>query len=175
RRSCDPRPSPRRGEGAVPRPRFTKQRPCTLRTRSPAWRGVRCAAPHVVDRFIITRDPRMTPIVDSHHHIWRQVDLPWLVGPMQPRIFGPYEPIRRDYDISEYLNDLAGTGVTRSVYVQTNWAKEQFTAEVAWVTSVAEAHGFPDAIVGYADFTVPDVRPQLDRLARYPLLRGLRM
>jgi predicted TIM-barrel fold metal-dependent hydrolase len=117
----------------------------------------------------------MIPIIDAHHHIWRQADLPWLVGPMQPRIFGPYEPIRRDYDISEYLNDLAGAGVTRSVYVQTNWAKEQFADEVAWVTSVAEAHGFPDAIVGYADFTVPDVRPQLDRLARYPLLRGLRM
>jgi predicted TIM-barrel fold metal-dependent hydrolase len=117
----------------------------------------------------------MTPIIDAHHHIWRQADLPWLIGPMQPRIFGPYEPIRRDYDISEYLADLADSGVTRSVYVQTNWAKEQFADEVAWVTSVAEAHGFPDAIVGYADFTVPDVRPQLDRLARYPLLRGLRM
>ena len=56
--------------------------------------------------------------IDSHFHIWRRVDLAWLVGPMQPRIFGPYEPIRRDYPIKEYLNDLAGTGVTRSVYVQ---------------------------------------------------------
>ena len=27
-------------------------------------------------------------IVDSHFHIWRQEDLPWLMGPMQPRIFG---------------------------------------------------------------------------------------
>ena len=45
----------------------------------------------------------MTPIVDGHHHIWRQADLPWLMGPMQPRIFGPYEPIRRDYPIQEYL------------------------------------------------------------------------
>ena len=45
----------------------------------------------------------MTGIVDAHHHIWRQADLPWLVGPMQPRIFGPYEPIRRDYPIREYL------------------------------------------------------------------------
>ena len=32
-------------------------------------------------------------IVDAHHHIWRQMDLPWLMGPMQPRIFGPYEAI----------------------------------------------------------------------------------
>ena len=45
---------------------------------------------------------RMIPIVDAHHHIWRQADLPWLQGPMVPRIFGPYEPIRRDYPIEEY-------------------------------------------------------------------------
>ncbi|MEP7173967.1 MAG: amidohydrolase, partial [Aestuariivirga sp.] len=41
----------------------------------------------------------MIPIIDAHHHIWRQADLPWLQGPMVARIFGPYEPIRRDYPI----------------------------------------------------------------------------
>jgi predicted TIM-barrel fold metal-dependent hydrolase len=114
-------------------------------------------------------------IVDAHHHIWRQADLPWLTGPMQPRIFGPYEPIRRDYAIDEYLGDLRGCGVTQSVYVQTNWAKERFEDEAAWVQQTADAHGFPHAIVAYADMGVDDVRSQLDRLARYPLLRGVRM
>ena len=117
----------------------------------------------------------MTEIVDAHHHIWRQADLPWLSGPMQPRIFGPYEPIRRDYTIREYLDDVAATGVTRSVYVQTNWAKEGFEDEAAWVQRTADEHGWPRAIVAYADFSVDDVRPQLDRLARYPLVRGVRM
>ncbi len=117
----------------------------------------------------------MTEIVDAHHHIWRQADLPWLSGPMQPRIFGPYEPIRRDYTIREYLDDVAGTGVTRSVYVQTNWAKENFEAEAAWVQRTADEHGWPHAIVAYADFSADDVRPQLDRLTRYPLVRGVRM
>ncbi|HZP19732.1 MAG TPA: amidohydrolase, partial [Bauldia sp.] len=55
-------------------------------------------------------------IVDAHHHFWRQRDLPWLTGPMLPRIFGPYEAIRRDYPISEYLADIAGSGVVKSVY-----------------------------------------------------------
>jgi predicted TIM-barrel fold metal-dependent hydrolase len=117
----------------------------------------------------------MTEIVDAHHHIWRQADLPWLCGPMQPRIFGPYEPIRRDYTIREYLDDVAGTGVTRSVYVQTNWAKECFEDEAAWVQRTADAQDWPHAIVAYADLSVDDVRPQLDRLARYPLVRGVRM
>ena len=117
----------------------------------------------------------MTVIVDGHHHIWRRDDLPWLSGPMQPRIFGPYEPIRRDYPIGEYRDDLAGSDVVRSVYVQTNWANSRFEDETAWVQQTANENGWPHAIVAYADFSVGDVRPQLDRLARYPLVRGARM
>lgn len=117
----------------------------------------------------------MTGIIDAHHHIWRQDDLPWLKGPMLPRIFGPYEPIRRDYPMSEYLADIEGSGVTQSVYVQANWAKEHFEEEVAYVQATSDETGWPHAIVGYADLMVEDVRPQLDRLKRYPLLRGIRM
>jgi predicted TIM-barrel fold metal-dependent hydrolase len=114
-------------------------------------------------------------IIDGHHHIWRRQDLPWLAGPMLPRIFGPYEAIRRDYMAAEYLEDVRGTGVERSVYVQANWAKDRFEDEVAWVQSVADRTGVPHAIVGYADFTAEDVRPQLDRLNKYRLMRGVRM
>jgi len=117
----------------------------------------------------------MTDIIDAHHHIWRRRDLPWLDGPMQPRIFGPYEAIRRDYPIREYLSDLAGSGVTRSVYVQCNWAKDAFEDEVAFVQQTADETGFPQGIVGYADFLAADVRPQLDRLTKYRGMRGLRM
>jgi predicted TIM-barrel fold metal-dependent hydrolase len=114
-------------------------------------------------------------IVDAHHHVWRRADMPWLSGPMVPRIFGPYGPIRRDYLVDEFLEDLAGSGVAKSVYVQANWPKDRFEDEVAWVQGVADKHGWPHAIVGYADVTVADVRPQLDRLTRYPLMRGVRM
>ncbi len=117
----------------------------------------------------------MTDIIDAHHHIWRRKDLPWLDGPMQPRIFGPYEAIRRDYLIGEYLSDLAGTGVTQSVYVQCNWPKDAFEDEVAYVQQAADETGFPQGIVGYADFLAADVRPQLDRLTKYRGMRGLRM
>jgi predicted TIM-barrel fold metal-dependent hydrolase len=117
----------------------------------------------------------VTEIVDAHHHIWRGADLPWLSGPMQPRIFGPYESIRRDYSIREYLDDLAGADVVRSVYVQTNWANDRFEDEAIWVEQIAKETGWPHAMVAFADFGVDDVRPQLDRLARYPLIRGTRM
>ena len=117
----------------------------------------------------------MQQIIDSHFHIWRQADQPWLVGPMVPRIFGPYEAIRRDYPIEEFLDDEKDSGIAKGVYVQTNWAKEDFEKEVAFLQETADRTGWPHAIVGYADMTVEDVRPQIDRLMAYPLLRGVRM
>jgi len=113
-------------------------------------------------------------IIDAHHHIWRQADLPWLQGPTVPRIFGPYDAIKRDYLIDEYLRDAAGTGVAKSIYVQANWPKEQAFAEAVWVQSVADASGWPHGIVGFVDF-LDDAAPDLMRAqARLPLMRGAR-
>jgi len=117
----------------------------------------------------------MIPVVDAHHHIWRQGDLPWLKGPMVPRIFGPYEPIRRDYPIDEYLADIKDTGTVKSVYVQANWPPAKAEDEAAWVQKTADESGWPHAIVGYADLMAEDARPALDRLMQYPLVRGVRM
>jgi predicted TIM-barrel fold metal-dependent hydrolase len=117
----------------------------------------------------------MTGIVDAHHHIWRQADLPWLQGPMVPRIFGPYEPIRRDYPIEEFLADIASSGIEKSVYVQTNWAKTQAVDEVAWVQATADRHGWPHGIVGYADLLSDGARETMKRQSAYPLMRGIRM
>ncbi len=114
------------------------------------------------------------PIIDAHHHIWRQADLPWLMGPMQPRIFGPYEPLRRDYPIEEFLADIAGPGITRSIYVQTNWAPGEEVAESRWVQSVADEHGWPAAIVGYADLAGDNLTEILDGHGESPAFRGIR-
>lgn len=56
-------------------------------------------------------------MIDAHHHIWRQADLPWLLGPEQPRIFGAYDSIKRDYLIDEFIADTKGTGIKQSIYV----------------------------------------------------------
>jgi predicted TIM-barrel fold metal-dependent hydrolase len=114
-------------------------------------------------------------MIDSHFHIWKQADLPWLMGPMQPRIFGPYEPIRRDYPVSEFMLDSAAGEVASAVYVQANWAVERSIDEVAFVAEASRCSGFPIAIVGYADMLADDVRPQLDALAKEPGVRGVRM
>jgi predicted TIM-barrel fold metal-dependent hydrolase len=113
-------------------------------------------------------------IIDAHHHIWRRADQPWLNGPTVPRIFGPYDSIKRDYPAEEFIADLKGTGVEKSVYVQTNWAKGREVDEVAWVQSEADRTGWPHGIVSYVDMqseTAPDV---MKAQARFPLMRGVR-
>lgn len=114
-------------------------------------------------------------MIDAHFHIWRQADLPWLSGPMQPRIFGPYEPIRRDYPIAEYMADATSAGMTGAVYVQANWPVDRSVEEAAFVAEASDQSGFPIAIVAYADMTAEDVRPQLDALARNGRVCGVRM
>ncbi len=114
-------------------------------------------------------------MIDAHFHIWRQADLPWLSGPMQPRIFGPYEPIRRDYPIAEYMADATSAGMTGAVYVQANWPVDRSVEEAAFVAEASDQSGFPIAIVAYADMLAEDVRPQLDALARNGRVRGVRM
>lgn len=116
------------------------------------------------------------PVVDAHHHIWRQQDLPWLSGPMVPRIFGPYEPIRRDYPVAEYTAEATACGITQSVYVQANWPLEQSVEEVRWVHAVHQATGWPSALVGSADLFDPAAPETMRAQAELsPLVRGTRL
>ncbi|MDH4190721.1 MAG: amidohydrolase family protein, partial [Betaproteobacteria bacterium] len=122
-----------------------------------------------------TKKPLATdPVIDAHHHIWRLAHTPWLHGPAVPRIFGDYEPLRRDYPVEEYLEEAAAAGVVKSVYVQVNVAPGAEVEEVAWVQSVADRHGFPHGIVGYADLAAANLADTLDRQLAYVNLRGIR-
>lgn len=114
------------------------------------------------------------PTIDAHHHIWRLTDLPWLSGPQVPRIFGPYQPICRDYPIAEYRADTAGCDVVKSIYIQTNWPAGQSLDEARWVQSVADETGWPHANVAHADLADPDAGSLLRRLADLPATRGIR-
>lgn len=116
----------------------------------------------------------MEPIIDAHHHIWRQADQPWLQGPTVPRIFGAYDALKRDYPVEEFLSDLAGTGVVKSVYVQTNWGKGHEIEEVGWVQANADRAGWPHAIVSYVDFQSDQAPQVMAAQAKSPLMRGVR-
>jgi predicted TIM-barrel fold metal-dependent hydrolase len=114
------------------------------------------------------------PIIDAHHHIWELQRVPWLQGPMQPRIFGEYAALRRDYPAAEFRRDLAPHGVTKSVYIQINVGPGDEVAETAWVQSMADAHGAMNGIVAFADLANPGVGTVLDRHLAHANLRGIR-
>jgi predicted TIM-barrel fold metal-dependent hydrolase len=114
------------------------------------------------------------PTIDAHHHIWRLDDLAWLSGPPVPRIFGPYQPICRDYTIDEYRQDIAGCDIVKSIYIQTNWPAGRGYDEALWLQSVADASGWPHANVAYADLSDPDVAALLRRLGALSCTRGIR-
>jgi predicted TIM-barrel fold metal-dependent hydrolase len=115
--------------------------------------------------------------VDAHHHLWRRQDLPWLDGPMIPRIFGPYESLQgRDYTAEEYLADATANGFSQSVYVQANWPLERSLDEVRWVQEQHERTGWPHAIVGSADLFDANALETLHaQAAASPLMRGTRL
>jgi predicted TIM-barrel fold metal-dependent hydrolase len=113
-------------------------------------------------------------IIDAHHHIWRLAKTPWLQGPPVPRIFGAYEPLRRDYTIEEYLAEARPCGVAKSVFVQVNVAPDEEVDEVAWVQSVADHSGFPHAITAFADLSAADVADVLDRACAAGRVRAIR-
>ncbi|MDA0170154.1 amidohydrolase family protein [Solirubrobacter taibaiensis] len=119
----------------------------------------------------------MSGYVDAHHHIWRVQDMPWLSGPMIPRIFGPYESLQqRDYLAAEYGASAAAHGFTQSVYTQANWPLDKSVDEVKWVQSQSEETGWPSAIVGSADLFSPRASETFDaQIAASPLMRGCRL
>ncbi|MEO3867376.1 amidohydrolase family protein [Nonomuraea sp. B12E4] len=120
--------------------------------------------------------PGRSGIVDAHHHIWRAADLPWLRGEMVPRIFGPYEPIRRDYPSSEYVAEAVPCGISSAVYVQANWAIGRSVDEVRWLRDVHAETGWPTAVVGCADLFDENAPEVLRRQAALtPLVRGTRL
>jgi predicted TIM-barrel fold metal-dependent hydrolase len=114
-------------------------------------------------------------IVDAHHHVWRVKDMPWLSGPMVPRIFGPYEPIKRDYLVDEYIADARSGGITQSVYVQANWPLDQVVNEMRWLDELHRETGWPTAAVGCADLFDPDAVEVMKKQAEYPIVRGTRL
>jgi predicted TIM-barrel fold metal-dependent hydrolase len=115
--------------------------------------------------------------VDAHHHIWPAQGLPWLDGPMIPRIFGPYEPLRgKAYTAEEFAADASAAGFSQSVYVQANWALEDSLKEVQWVHEQHERTGWPHAIVGSADlFAEKAIETLQAQKEATPLMRGTRL
>ena len=119
----------------------------------------------------------LPPIIDAHHHLWdlRRHRYPWLQNEVRPTHFGDYAAIRRDYLVSDYLADIDGQNMRKSVHVEAGFDPADPVAETRWLQSVADEHGYPHAIVARVDLTREDGAEVLAGHARFANLRGVRM
>ena len=59
------------------------------------------------------------PIIDAHHHLW-ELDsgrYAWLTDGPREVVFGSTAPLIRDYFLADYLADMAGIGLVKSVHI----------------------------------------------------------
>ena len=115
-------------------------------------------------------------IVDPHHHLWDpgRNTYPWLQGEMHDRGWGDLRPLQQPYLVADLLADAARQGLQKSVHVQANFDPSNPVGESAWLEAVAAEAGFPHGIVGFADFSSPDVESVLERHSKHPRMRGIR-
>jgi predicted TIM-barrel fold metal-dependent hydrolase len=116
------------------------------------------------------------PIIDPHHHLFdlKTGNYPWLQGPMLKRVFGDYSTIRNDYLIDDFLADIKNQNVVKTVHLQVEYDHNDPVAETRWLQSVADKHGYPHGIVGFADLSTPGVQAVIEAHCEFPNTRGIR-
>lgn len=116
------------------------------------------------------------PFIDPHHHLWDLEEnyYPWLSDGVKPSAFGDYTAIVKSYRIEDYLEDAKNQNLVKSVHLDVGYDPKDPVGETRWLQSVADRHGFPHGIVGYADLSKPDVGELLDRHMEHANFRGIR-
>ncbi len=103
--------------------------------------------------------------IDAHQHAWSLArgDYGWLT-PAEPALY-------RDFSLADAAPLRERAGVTAVVLVQA----APTVAETRYLLDMAAASdGIVKGVVGWADLAAPDAIPTLRRLARDPLLKGVR-
>ena len=126
---------------------------------------------------------RSIPFIETHHHLWEldRFDYDWLKDPGWAGHNallgeGEYKSIRRDWPVDRLLREFYGSNVIKSVHVEAAYAGPDPVEETAWLESVANQYGFPNALVVFCDIEKPDGEAQLERhLEASPRTRGVRI
>jgi L-fuconolactonase len=103
-------------------------------------------------------------VIDAHHHLWHYtaIEYQWIDDSMTA--------LRRDFLPSEFINELANTGIDSAVAVQARQTPE----ETDWLLGLASKHKEIIGVVGWAPIASPDFETSLSTLAANPKLVGLR-
>ncbi|HJP27969.1 MAG TPA: amidohydrolase family protein [Dehalococcoidia bacterium] len=121
----------------------------------------------------------LPPFIDTHHHLWdlENNPYPWLVDPID-HFVGDYAAIRKSWLIGDLHQGAKNIPLVKSVHVQAEWDyNADPVGETAWLQSVAadpNSRGMPNAIIGYANLSDPNVENTLARHAEHANWRGIR-
>ena len=120
-------------------------------------------------------------VVDAHMHLYdlNHPDLFYehlqnpdfvhpLIGPQLGKL------AERNYEVSDYLADIEGHGVDKSIHIQCAMGSEDLADEPKWLQGLSDEYGHPHAIVGEADLCDPQVGRLLERHCQYENFRGIR-
>lgn len=116
--------------------------------------------------------------IDAHHHLWdlKANYYPWLAK-SSPMVISGYEELQKDYLVPDFLADIAGCGVVKSVHVQASHDPSDPVRETRWLQAQADDPrwgGFPHGIVGHVDLGAPDAAAILDAHCESRNMRGIR-
>jgi len=102
--------------------------------------------------------------IDTHQHFWKynSAHYPWMGENMGS--------LRRDHLPGDLAPLLKSVGIDGTVTVQAR----QLVEESYWLLELADQNPFIKGVVGWVDLRSPKVTEQLEKLARYPKLRGVR-
>lgn len=118
------------------------------------------------------------PIIDAHQHFWRPANgrIPWL----RPEAaidfrYGDYTAIKRDYLPPDLLRDAGDVNLVGSVWMETEWDRDDPVGELRDLLETKNRYGLPDAAVAHALLADPTVDEVLAALvAETDLVRGVR-
>jgi L-fucono-1,5-lactonase len=102
--------------------------------------------------------------IDAHHHFWQfdAAQYGWINESMGV--------LRCDFLPADLEQEIAAAGIDGVVTVHARQTLE----ETRWLLDLAEEHEFIRGVVGWVPLADPDIREQLDSLARVPALKGVR-
>src|SRR5437870_3548582 len=103
-------------------------------------------------------------IVDSHQHFWQvgRFDYPWMSSEI--------EALFRDYLPPALEGILKRCGIEKTILVQASNSLE----ETRWLLSLTDQYPFIAGVVGWIDFTAPNMGQQLEEFVTHPKFKGVR-
>jgi predicted TIM-barrel fold metal-dependent hydrolase len=117
--------------------------------------------------------------VDTHVHLFdHSVDgLAWEFhdpGWEHPRLKGAFRLDAPKYSVPQFRTEVRSHGVVKMVHIQAVKLDRDRVAETRWLQSVADAHGWPNAIIGPALLADESAPSDVERQAAFANFRGVR-